>query len=181
MSASVATVSVVVAAPSANATSAGAVPEMTSPSSVTLTATVSAVPVAVRVRVNSAAVPSVTGLAPGAIVTSGVSDAASSSPIVTVASVTVPASTPGGSVPKVSTTLSPSSSNMSWVAVSVKVCAVEVAPKVTVSGTPDQSSPVSPCAVAPPAATAATGTVTSRPGAPESDTVTSTVAPSSTV
>ena len=69
---------------------------------------------------------------------------------------------------------------MSWVAASVKLCSVSVAPNVTFSGTPDQSAPVSPCAVAPSAAVAVTGTVTSRPGAPESDTVTSTVAPSST-
>ena len=57
---------------------------------------------------------------------------------------------------------------------------MSVAPKVTLSGTPDQSAPVSPGGVAPPAPAAETGTVTSRPGAASSCTVTSTVPPSST-
>ena len=102
------------------------------------------------------------------------------STIVTVASDGVPAVTPAGSVPKESATLSPASTSVSSVAASVKVCSVSVAPKVTFSGTPDQSGPVSPGGVAPPAPAAETGTVTSRPGAASSCTVTSTVPPSST-
>ena len=103
-----------------------------------------------------------------------------SSLIVTVASDGFPFVTPAGSVPKESLTLSPSSSAVSSVALSVKLFSVSVAPKVTFPGTPDQSSPVSPCAVAPSPPSAVTGTVTSRPGAPSSRTATATVPPSST-
>ena len=45
--------------------------------------------------------------------------------------------TPFGSVPKVSFTLSPSSSSVSSMAVNVIVRDVSVAPKVTLAGTPE--------------------------------------------
>ena len=50
----------------------------------------------------------------------------------------VPALTPSGSVaPKLSLTLSPSSSSVSWAAVNVKDLEVSPASKVTFSGTPE--------------------------------------------
>ena len=149
-----------------------------STSCVTSTVTVSVAAVGpVRLSVKPA-VPSKsqTRVLSAAIVTTGTP----ASTIVTVASDGVPAVTPAGSVPKVSATLSPGSASVSSVAASVKVCSVSVAPKVTLSGTPDQSAPVSPGGVAPPAPAAETGTTTSRPGAASSCTVTSTVPPSST-
>ena len=64
--------SVAVAAPAANVTSVGAVPSSIAPLSVTATVTVSAFSVGapVRLSVNNASVPSVTGLVPAAIDTS---------------------------------------------------------------------------------------------------------------
>ena len=122
-----------------------------------------------------------TGAPSAAVASPTLTDGSTSlSTIVTVAWDGVPAVTPAGSVPKVSATLSPGSASVSSVAASVKVCSVSVAPKVTLSGTPDQSAPVSPGGVAPPAPAAETGTVTSRPGAASSCTVTATVPPSST-
>ena len=56
----------------------------------------------------------------------------------TVVSGTLPLDTPAGNaLPKVSLTLSPSSSTLSWAAVKVKVCSVSVGPKVTLAGTPE--------------------------------------------
>ena len=49
----------------------------------------------------------------------------------------LPAAVPGGSVPKPSRTLSPSSSAVSSSAVTVIVFAVSAAPKVTDAGTPE--------------------------------------------
>ena len=58
--------------------------------------------------------------------------------MVTVASSVVPAVTPSGSVvPKLSLTLSPSSSTVSWAAVKTKVFSVSPLPKVTLGGTPE--------------------------------------------
>ena len=54
----------------------------------------------------------------------------------TVASSTLPADTPLGSVPKPSFTDSPSSSSASSVAAKVKVLLVWLAVKVTLAGTP---------------------------------------------
>ena len=94
--------------------------------------------------------------------------------------VSVKVSSSGSSRVSSSVATATASTSVSSVAASVKVCAVSVAPKVTLSGTPDQSAPVSPGGVAPPAPAAETGTTTSRPGAASSCTVTSTVPPSST-
>ena len=49
----------------------------------------------------------------------------------------LPAAVPGGSAPKPSSTLSPSSSALSSVAVTVIVFAVSAGPKVTETGTPE--------------------------------------------
>ena len=57
--------------------------------------------------------------------------------MLTNVSLTVPAKTPEGSVPKASRTLSPSSSTVSSTAVNVKVCSVSELSKVTLSGTPE--------------------------------------------
>ena len=58
-------------------------------------------------------------------------DGASSSVMETVVSGTLPLDTPAGNwLSKVSLTLSPSSSTVSWVAVKVKVCSVSVGPNV---------------------------------------------------
>ena len=55
--------------------------------------------------------------------------------MVTVAVACVPAETPEGSVPKLSTTLSPSSSTKSSIAANVKLCSMTSAANVTVVGT----------------------------------------------
>ena len=68
----VGTVSVALAAPFANATEAGGAPLKTEPLSVTSTATVSASGATwSRLTVNVAAAPSVTGVAPAAMVATG--------------------------------------------------------------------------------------------------------------
>ena len=91
-----ATLSVAVADPAAKSTVVGAVPAMVDPVSLTATVTGSAAEVSpVRVKVNSAAVPSVTGVAAAAIVTegrtpTGGSGASSSSVTSTVAEEGVP-------------------------------------------------------------------------------------------
>ena len=61
----------------------------------------------------------------------------SSSVMLTVVSVGVPALTPAGRGPKVSFTLSPSSLALSWVALKVKVFAVSPDANVTLEGTPE--------------------------------------------
>ena len=67
-----------------------------------------------------------------------VTDGTSSSVMVTVASSGVPALTPSGSVaPKLSLTLSPSSSTVSVSAVNVKDSEVSPLSKVTFCGTPE--------------------------------------------
>ena len=63
--------------------------------------------------------------------------ATSSSVMLTVACVVVPSETAGGSVPKPSSTLSPSSSTSSWAAVKVMVCDICPVLKVTLGGTPE--------------------------------------------
>ncbi len=55
----------------------------------------------------------------------------------TMVSLVAPAVTPVGSAPKVSLTLSPSSSVVSWVAVKVKVLEVWPLAKTTLAGTPE--------------------------------------------
>ena len=66
-----------------------------------------------------------------------VTDGSSSSVIETVLSFTLPALTPVGIVPKVSFTLSPSSSTVSAVAAKVKLLEVSPVLKVTLVGTPE--------------------------------------------
>ena len=61
----------------------------------------------------------------------------SSSVMLTVVSLGVPALTSGGRVPKPSFTLSSSSSSVSWVALKVNVFAVSPLLKVTLAGTPE--------------------------------------------
>ena len=66
-----------------------------------------------------------------------VTDGTSSSVMLTALVAGVPALTPSGSVPKLSLTLSPSSSTVSVSAVNVKVFSVSPLPKVTLGGTPE--------------------------------------------
>ena len=64
-------------------------------------------------------------------------DGTSSSVMEMVVSLVVPSVTPVGRVPKVSFTLSPSSSTLSEVAVKVKLFSVSPLLKVTLAGTPE--------------------------------------------
>ena len=66
-----------------------------------------------------------------------VTDGTSSSVMETTAWLVVPALTPDGNVPKVSFTLSPSSSTSSAVAAKVMVVSVSPELKVTLAGTPE--------------------------------------------
>ena len=83
------------------------------------------------------------------------------------------APTRSGSGPKATSTLSPSSSMSSLVAVSAKAASVAPASKVTAAGTPDQSS-----GVAPPRPVAASGILRLRWGSRSSTTRSSAAAPS---
>ena len=71
------------------------------------------------------------------LVGSIVTPASSSSVMLTVACVVVPSETAGGSVPKPSNTLSPSSSTPSWMASKVMVCDICPVLKVRLSGMPE--------------------------------------------
>ena len=90
---------------------------------------------ALSVTVTVAVLPSaaVYVLAPNDTVTCG----SSSSLMLTVVSLGETALTPGGSVPNPSSTLSSSSSTVSWAAVKVIVCSVSPASNVTLVGTPE--------------------------------------------
>ena len=66
-----------------------------------------------------------------------VTEGTSSSVMLTVVSAGVPALSPPGSLSKPMTTLSPSSSIASSVALTVKICSRSSGPKVTLAGTPE--------------------------------------------
>ena len=162
-------VTVPVAGPARSAADAVSVPSMIEVAQ----STVTSLPLAAESCTTKATRPSFCARLPRLTLTSGGS---SPSAIDTVAATTLPAVAPSGSVPNDSATLSAPSSRSSSIAVSVKLCAVSPAAKLTLAGTPDQSA-----RCAPPAPAAEIGTSTAaRPDAADSSTVTATDSPSAT-